>query len=72
MIDKAKNKAIKKSKKKEAEKPEFGNERQCPSCGRTVFNVIWRCLKCGKVRCDRCGGHAGMRKCNCDKVNKNA
>jgi len=69
MINKAENKAIKKPKKKD-EKPEFGNEAQCPACGRTVFNLIWRCPKCGKAGCDRCGGHAGLRTCDCEKVNK--
>lgn len=71
MITNAKNKAVMKPKKKD-EKPEFGNEAQCPACGRSVFSLIWRCTKCGKVGCDRCGGHAGNRSCNCDKVKKDA
>jgi rubrerythrin len=70
MISESKNKAVKKPKKKE-EKPEFGNEAICPNCGRTVFSIIWRCPLCGKVRCDRCGGHAGLRKCDC-KATKDA
>ncbi len=73
MITNAKNKAVKQPKKKaEEDKPEPGNEAQCPACKRTNFDVIWRCPKCGKVGCDRCGGHAGLRKCDCDKVKKDA
>lgn len=70
MITEAKNKAIKQTKKKVNVKPKPENETQCPACGRTVFSVIWRCPKCGKAGCDRCGGHAGLRACDCDKVKK--
>jgi hypothetical protein len=69
MINKANNKAVGKSKKKVSEKPEFGNEAQCPNCGRTNFNRICRCSKCGKVSCDRCS--ASQTVCEC-KVKKNA
>ncbi len=71
MITEAKNKAIKRPKKKdEAEKPEFGNEVQCPKCGRTNFNQIVRCSKCGRVSCDRCNASQGV--CDCEKVKKDA
>lgn len=70
MISESKNKAVTKPKKKENEKPEFGNESQCPNCGRTNFSRICRCPKCGKVRCDRCNASQGP--CNCKKVKKDA
>ena len=63
MISEAKNKVIKKPKKKVSEKPEFGNEAQCPNCGRTNFNRICHCEKCGDVRCDRCEASQGTCKC---------
>ena len=65
MITEAKNKAIKKPKKK-ADAPEPGNEKQCPKCERTNFNRICRCSKCGRVSCDRCDASQGT--CNCEKV----
>jgi hypothetical protein len=69
MITNAKNKAVKNHKKKVNEGPEFGNEKQCPHCGRTNFARIVKCSICGRVSCDRCS--ANQTVCNC-KVDKNA
>ena len=66
MITNAKNKVVKKVKKK-AEEPELGNEVQCPNCGRTNFSQVSRCGRCGRVSCDRCDASQGTCKCKVKK-----
>ena len=77
MIEKAKNKAVKKPvKKKDAEALDIKADAevaQCPGCRRMVLaSRIVTCPKCNKQRCDRCGGHAGFRVCECIKEKKDA
>jgi hypothetical protein len=77
MISKSKNKMQKKPvKKKDAIALGIKQEAeivQCPGCHRMVLSArIVTCPKCGKSRCDRCGGHTGFTICECLKGNKNA
>ena len=77
MIEKSKNKAVKKPvKKKDAIATgikENAEVVQCPSCGRMVMaSRVVTCPKCNKQRCDRCGGHKGFTVCECLKGKKDA
>jgi hypothetical protein len=76
MISEAKNKAIKKPKKKDAEALGIKADadiKQCPSCKRMVeAKRIVTCPKCSNQRCDRCGGHTGFTVCECIKGKKDA
>ena len=72
MINKAKNKTIKRTvKKKDAEAlgiKDGDKIVQCPACKRMVeAKHLITCPYCGKQGCDRCG-----IRCGCKKDNKNA